>query len=397
MHTKQHLPEVVRGAAMGAALLLLVPLAHAQDADLDDSRSAEPARGLAPGLELSVRIEPGVATALTDPQADLAGTGFGQTVKVMFGVSRFLAVGPAATFTTLPSTDEMASARNAWSFGAGARLMRPHDAAPGRRGIHALSPWLDADLLYVRTGDLGRPGFAAGVGAAVPLDDNRRFWLGPYVRYAHILQGERADYDDRDAKLLTVGLGLEIGTGLERRRMYVAAVVPPAERVPVEPAAVADRDGDGVADGDDLCPDVAGLAADRGCPPYVQVVVEPDKLELKQHIAFAWDSADLEDDSRPLLDEVVRALDDNRGFKVEIDGNASSDGADPHNQTLSEARADAVRDYLVAHGIAAQRLIARGFGSTAPSQSNDTRGGRVANRRVEFVVSFIIVDKGTTP
>ena len=158
-----------------------------------------------------------------------------------------------------------------------------------------------------------------------------------------------------------------------------------------------DRDGDGLADGVDVCPDVSGLVADAGCPPYTKVLIKPGKLELKEKIAFEWNSARLAKDSQATLDEVVRVLQDNRSFKVAVEGHSSSDGGEPHNQTLSEQRATAVLDYLVSHGVAADRLQSEGFGSSVPLGSNDTQAGRETNRRVEFVVAFIIVNDGSKP
>jgi hypothetical protein len=73
----------------------------------------------------------------------------------------------------------MSTSGTAWAFGGGARLMRPHDAI----GFYGASPWVDADLLYVRTGGLDRPGLATAVGLAVPLDGRRRFWIGQYAGY----------------------------------------------------------------------------------------------------------------------------------------------------------------------------------------------------------------------
>ena len=99
--------------------------------------------------------------------------------------------------------------------------------------------------------------------------------------------------------------------------------------------------------------------------------------------------------SHPALDEVVKALQDNRGFRVQLEGHASSEGDDVHNQTLSEQRAQAVLDYLVSHGVAPGRLASKGFSSSVPTESNTTAAGREANRRVEFVVSFIILDTGS--
>lgn len=366
-----------------------IALAHAQEATAED----DGAPTFGSGLHLSLKIEPGVAAALSEPQSGMTEAGFRQAVKVLFSVSRFVAVGPSAAFTTLPAVAGGDSGTS-WGFGATGRIERPRDTT-GQR-FSAASPWIDADLHYVRTGPLNRPGFDAAVGVAVPLDVDRKYWFGPFARYSQILQGDRDGYDNRDAKILSIGLSLEVGAGLWHRRL--APVVAQEEvSTPTAVAAVADppadRDRDTVVDSADNCPDVAGPVTNAGCPVYAKVIVKPDKLELKEKIAFKWDSANLEDASLPLLDEVAQALKDNVGFKVQVEGHASSDGNYDHNQTLSERRAQAVLDYLTAHGVAASRVVSKGFGSDEPNSTNTTAAGRESNRRVEFIVSFIIVEK----
>src|SRR5579863_802370 len=72
---------------------------------------------------------------------------------------------------------------------------------------------------------------------------------------------------------------------------------------------------------------------------------------------------------------------------LQIEGHTDSVGTDEYNQSLSERRAGAVRDYLVQQGIAADSIEARGFGKTQPIASSDTPEGRQQNRRVELVLS----------
>jgi outer membrane protein OmpA-like peptidoglycan-associated protein len=74
-------------------------------------------------------------------------------------------------------------------------------------------------------------------------------------------------------------------------------------------------------------------------------------------------------------------------YKLEIEGHTDSTGTDAYNQTLSQARADSVRSFLVAQGIPAERIPStQGFGRTRPIAPNDTRANREKNRRVDIVI-----------
>jgi outer membrane protein OmpA-like peptidoglycan-associated protein len=75
------------------------------------------------------------------------------------------------------------------------------------------------------------------------------------------------------------------------------------------------------------------------------------------------------------------------GLNIEVGGYTDNVGGDAMNQTLSENRADSVRDYLVQEGVSNNSVSARGFGNTLPVSSNDNSAGRQQNRRVELVVS----------
>ena len=67
----------------------------------------------------------------------------------------------------------------------------------------------------------------------------------------------------------------------------------------------------------------------------------------------------------------------------ELQGHTDNRGSEAWNLTLSQQRADAVRDYLISIGIPDDRLIARGFGMTRPVSTNETEEGRANNRRTE--------------
>ena len=82
------------------------------------------------------------------------------------------------------------------------------------------------------------------------------------------------------------------------------------------------------------------------------------------------------------------------GLKIQVEGHTDSVGGDEYNMRLSENRAAAVRDFLVAQGVPVSAVSAQGFGKTMPVADNSTAAGRQQNRRVELVVSGEIL--GTT-
>jgi outer membrane protein OmpA-like peptidoglycan-associated protein len=147
-----------------------------------------------------------------------------------------------------------------------------------------------------------------------------------------------------------------------------------------------DTDHDGIPDIDDKCPLVPGEPALGGCPAYKQVELKNDRLQIKEKIFFYHGSAKIEDRSDALLDEVAQLLKDRPDLRVRVEGHTDTSGKEPRNVALSQARAGAVRDYLTARGVAAERLDAKGYGSSRPIDSNKTLNGRENNRRVEFVV-----------
>ena len=75
------------------------------------------------------------------------------------------------------------------------------------------------------------------------------------------------------------------------------------------------------------------------------------------------------------------------GLEIEVEGHTDSVGSDAMNQSLSENRAEAVRQYLLAQGVPKDAIVSRGFGEMMPLATNDTAEGKAQNRRVEIVVS----------
>jgi OmpA-OmpF porin, OOP family len=145
-----------------------------------------------------------------------------------------------------------------------------------------------------------------------------------------------------------------------------------------------DTDKDGIPDRLDKCPDVPGLPPD-GCPKkYTLVEVKKDRIDIKQQVHFATAKYRVLPDSFALLNQVVQVLGDYPKMHVSIEGHTDSVGGEAMNMRLSEARANAVREYLTSKGVAADRLDAVGYGPTKPIASNKTVKGRAANRRTEF-------------
>jgi OmpA-OmpF porin, OOP family len=148
-----------------------------------------------------------------------------------------------------------------------------------------------------------------------------------------------------------------------------------------------DNDGDGILDADDKCPNVPGVPPD-GCPKqYKLVVVTEQKIELKQTVYFDTNRATIKPVSFALLNDVGHALADNPKLVVEVGGHTDSQGDDAFNLKLSQRRAEAVRAYLIKRGIAADRMVAKGYGEGVPIADNRTSAGRAQNRRVEFVIT----------
>jgi outer membrane protein OmpA-like peptidoglycan-associated protein len=84
-------------------------------------------------------------------------------------------------------------------------------------------------------------------------------------------------------------------------------------------------------------------------------------------------------------------------LKLQVEGYTDSIGSDEYNQTLSEKRAESVRDYLVSSGVSMNNVAAQGMGKADPVADNSTAAGRKLNRRVEMIVSGDVIGTQLTP
>ncbi|WP_431479154.1 OmpA family protein [Massilia eburnea] len=109
-----------------------------------------------------------------------------------------------------------------------------------------------------------------------------------------------------------------------------------------------------------------------------------DRTLANRIVEFESGQAVLTPTGKVILDEMGAAMLKLKGQKVEIIGHTDNVGLRTSNQNLSQARAEAVRNYLAGKGIAAETLVASGSGPDRPIASNDTVEGRARNRRIEF-------------
>jgi outer membrane protein OmpA-like peptidoglycan-associated protein len=119
--------------------------------------------------------------------------------------------------------------------------------------------------------------------------------------------------------------------------------------------------------------------------PLVQVTDK--EITIKQQIQFALDSAVILPESTGLMTEIADVVIHNpRITRLEVQGHTDNTGTPDHNKILSEQRANAVRDWLTAHGVSPDRLVARGYGQDKPLVPNVTPAMKAKNRRVQFII-----------
>mgnify|MGYP003417457096 FL=1 len=110
------------------------------------------------------------------------------------------------------------------------------------------------------------------------------------------------------------------------------------------------------------------------------------KSLVLKNIFFETGSSKLLKESFAELNTLIVLLMENPGLRVEIGGHTDNVGNAEYNMTLSQQRADAVKNYLVEKGIAANRLVSKGYGFSNPIADNDTEQNRAKNRRTEIKI-----------
>ena len=210
--------------------------------------------------------------------------------------------------------------------------------------------------------------------------------------------GTNSSYDDY---LFSMGLNVALGAANEK--------VMPAAKI-VEPAPQLDSDGDGITDLDDRCPNSpAGVKVNEfGCHdhdrdkdgvmnvndqcPHSEPGTLVDETGCKaviielEGVYFDVDKATLRPESIVVLNDAVATLTKHAAIYIQVASHTDSTGSAAYNQGLSDRRAKVVYEYLIAHGISADRMTWQGYGETSPTATNDTKEGRAKNRRTELII-----------
>lgn len=231
-------------------------------------------------------------------------------------------------------------------------------------------------------------GLSAGGGVIVPLFANG-LRLRAEARYVFdSFTGDRGtdslNQDPFGDWRASVGIELPFGVTkvVVREKTVVKEVVKTVVQTKEVPVVIKDTDADGVPDKRDDCPGTpAGAKVDaKGC------LIANQRLVLKD-ILFELGSTRLTANSKTNLAVLADSLKSQKELQIEVAGYTDSTGRASTNLRLSQARAEAVRDFLVQQGVPADRLTAKGYGIADPVASNKTVSGRALNRRVELHLS----------
>jgi len=115
-----------------------------------------------------------------------------------------------------------------------------------------------------------------------------------------------------------------------------------------------------------------------------EVTAQEIKIDLAADVLFDFDKADLKPRAEGKLNQLLTVVNSKPGSRIAIEGHTDLRGDAPYNQALSQRRAESVRTWLVAHGVAAGRISATGAGESRPLRTGTTEADHQANRRVEI-------------
>jgi OOP family OmpA-OmpF porin len=354
-----------RASNKSASLILLLacvalPHAHAQEALYEPDYFS-----MLPGYSL--------------PAKALGTTGSGATISGIYG--REIAPHFAAEVNAQYSTFETGLDNGTDFYQSGATLDLVYQAFD-RRGGH-FTPFVLAGLggayddFYPKSKRGAAFNADAGVGVVSQPLFARRLRLRFDARYVY----DAKNGGHGEGRLLA---GLEIPLGrIERQTVYLPGPVQVREVIKEVDRPWVDADGDGVDDAHDLCPNT---------PPDFKVDAHGCMLDNQivrlRGVTFEFGKSRLTPNAQTVLDLVSRAFAEQPTLSVEIAGHTDSVGGTQANQKLSQTRADAVREYLMAKGVRPERLVATGYGkSQLLIDPEKGEADRERNRRVELRVA----------
>ncbi len=224
-----------------------------------------------------------------------------------------------------------------------------------------------------------------------------------------VMRAEALAMNSIDNEVTDMGIRLAIGYAFGRDSMPAPAPKPVVERAPEpkpepkpvvkaapqpepkpapkpEPVPV-DSDGDGVFDNADQCADTPSqFKVDAaGCP-----IMLMEKVSIELRVNFRTNSADISPESFAEIKQVADFMNQYDGTKVTVEGHTDDRGRDAYNKSLSQKRADAVKQVLIDEfRIAPSRIEAIGYGEERPIADNSTAEGRALNRRVVGVIEAL--------
>ncbi|MEM6635853.1 MAG: OmpA family protein [Pseudomonadota bacterium] len=129
---------------------------------------------------------------------------------------------------------------------------------------------------------------------------------------------------------------------------------------------------------------IASLDPLAGLPTADECVERLNQVQADTKITFDPGEATIRADALGLIDLLAEGLEDCDAVKIEVAGHTDSQGRESMNLALSQARAEAVIDALLARRVRVGNMVGKGYGETEPIADNSTESGREANRRIEF-------------
>ena len=253
-------------------------------------------------------------------------------------------------------------------------LVAPMLGVMGRYPMSSLTPYLALDGGAGFTGKLLRPFARALLGIDFPLSSTLR--LGPALGLDVVFQRDGADYST-DAVYTWLGVSVSFQPSVPRRQVVARTHLPPkpvaARPAPVEPDPPVEHPPAAPS------PELASL---------LDQALHVERSELLAPVLFAFDSDALDANGIAMLHQVALLLTRERKdiTRLAIAAYADARGSNEYNRNLSRRRAERVRAWLVAHGVAAERLEVDAEGASQFLESGDSESEHQQNRRVVFRV-----------